>query len=112
MKLKSIQHQYSDGKGMYLFVAFDQINKELERLENLRILSKVDYSKWFSVNVYVKKKNYKIRVCTDFATWLNDSLHNNNYPLPNPEEISTKLNNGNLLSDVYLQILVEYFLNY
>ena len=53
-----MQRQYSD--------RIDPINKELERLENLGVLSKVDYSEWASPTVYVKKKNNKIYMCQFF----------------------------------------------
>ncbi len=79
------------------FAAFDPINKELERLENLGFLSKVDYSEWALPTVYMKKKNNKICVCAGFSTGLNDSLQNYNYLLPSLKEIFAKLNSGKFL---------------
>ena len=76
-------------------VALDPINKELERLEDLGVISKVDYSEWALPTVYMKKKNNKIHVYADFSKWLNDSLQNYNYLLPSPEEIFAKLSSGN-----------------
>ncbi len=54
------------------FSAQDSINEELERLEKIVIISKVDYLDWASPTIYIKKKNQKIRVCADFSSGLND----------------------------------------
>ena len=94
------------------FAALETIDKELDRLEKIGVLSKTDYSSWASPTVYVKKKNNKIRVCADYSTGLNDCLKAYNYPLPSPEEIFAKLNGGKIfskldLSEAYLQIPVE-----
>ena len=54
------------------FAARKSINNELDRLENLGVISPVDYSDWIAPTVYVKKKNSKIRACADYATGLNE----------------------------------------
>ena len=59
-------------------------NQELEQLEKMRIISKIDYPDWAAPTVYVKKKNEKIRVCADFSTGLKDCLKDHTYPLPSP----------------------------
>ena len=46
------------------FVALEPVNKELERLEKLGVISKINYSNWVSPTVFVKKKNFKMRVWT------------------------------------------------
>ena len=79
------------------FVALDPINKELERLEDLGVIYKVDYSEWASLTVYMKKKN-KICIYADFSMGLNDSLQYHNHPLPTLEEIFAKLNDGKFFS--------------
>lgn len=94
------------------FLALDPINNELNRLEKVGVVSKIDYSEWASPTVYIKKRNNKIRVCADFSKGLNKSLKQHIYPLPNPEEIFAKLKVGNFfkkldLSDAYLQLLVD-----
>ena len=48
------------------FAAIDKIDKELERVTQYGVLSKVDYSEWAAPVVYVKKKSGEIRVCADF----------------------------------------------
>ena len=50
------------------FAATEEINKELDRLVNMGILSKVEFSEWATPTVYVRKKSKEIRVCVDFST--------------------------------------------
>ena len=84
------------------FAAIDKIDKELERLTQCGVLSKVDYSDWAALVVYVKKKSGEIRVCADFFTGLNSAIEDHHYPQPSPEEIFTKLNGGRYFSKIYL----------
>lgn len=64
------------------FGVLEQTDKELERLENLGVISRIEFSEWACPVVYVKKKNNKIRMCADFSTGLNDCLKDHTYPLP------------------------------
>ena len=93
------------------FGALEQIDKELERLENLGVISRIEYSEWACPVVYVKKNN-KIRMCVDFSTGQNDCLRDHTYPLPSPEDIFASLNGEKIfskldLSDAYLQVKVK-----
>ena len=88
------------------------MNKEIDRLVNTGILSKVEFREWAAPTVYIRKKSTEIRVCADFSTGLNAALKDYHYPLPSPEEVFNKLNGGKVfsksdLSEVYLQIPVE-----
>ena len=38
------------------FAALERINKELDRLQNIGVISLVDYTDWSAPTVYVKKK--------------------------------------------------------
>ena len=94
------------------FGALKQIDKELERLKNLGVISHIEFSEWACPVVYVKKKNNKIRMCADFSTGVNDCLRDHTYPLPSLEDIFASLNEGKIfskldLSDAYLQVKVE-----
>ena len=94
------------------FGALEQIDKELERLENLGIISGIEFSEWACPVVYVKKKNNKIRTCADFLTGQNDCLRDHTYYLPSPEDVFASFNGGKIfskldLSDAYLQVKVE-----
>ena len=56
------------------FAATEEINKELDRLVNMGILPKVEFSEWAAPTVYIRKKSKEIRVCADFSTGLNAGL--------------------------------------
>ena len=49
------------------FTALNKINKELNCLENMGVISKVEYSNWAPPIVYVKKPSKEICVCADFS---------------------------------------------
>ena len=68
------------------FAVTEEINKELDRLVNMGILSKVEFSEWAAPTVYIRKKSFEIWVCADFSTGLNAALKDYHYPLPSPEE--------------------------
>ena len=112
LKLKQNMQPVFVRKRKVPFASLDKINQELDRLENVGILSKTEYNQWAAPVVYVKKKSGEIRVCADFSTGLNTALVDFHYPLPSPEEVLSKLNGGRVfskidLSDVYLQIPVN-----
>ena len=90
-----------------LFVATENINKELDRLEKARILSKVSTSEWAAPTVYVTKKTNQIRVCADFSTGLNAALKDYHYPLPTPEEVFNKLNGGKILGGFKQRVFTD-----
>ena len=94
------------------FASLNQIDAELNRLEQIGGLSKIECREWVSPTVCVKKKSKEIRVCADFSTELNNALKDYHYPLTGPEEIFAKHSGGKLflkinLSDTYLQIPVD-----
>lgn len=94
------------------YAALPSVEKELQRLEDLQIISKVDFSAWAAPIVVTKKANGSIRICADFSTGLNNVLESHNYPLPIPEDIFATLAGGRIfskidLADAYLQIKVD-----
>lgn len=94
------------------FAALPAVNKELDRLEELGVISKVNFSSWAAPIVAIKKPNGAIRVCADFSTGLNSALESHQYPLPLPDDIFATLTGGKFftnldLADAYLQIEVE-----
>ena len=96
LRLKDGAQPVFKKKRNILFATLEEINKELDRLEQVGILSKTEFSKWAASTVHVKKKSKQIRICADFSTGLNDALQDNHYPLPSPEEIFNKLNFKNM----------------
>ncbi|XP_061400453.1 uncharacterized protein K02A2.6-like, partial [Musca vetustissima] len=93
------------------YAARSEIETELQRLENLGIITPVDTSKW-AAPIVVSKRNGKVRICGDYSTGLNIAIEPNQYPLPTPEEIFAECHNCTVfthldLSDAYLQTEVD-----
>ena len=94
------------------FPTTEEINKELDRLVNMGILSKVEFNDWAAPTVSIRKSSKEIQVCSDFSTGLNTALKDYHYPLPSQEEVFNKLNGGKVFSKIdlsaaYLQIPLE-----
>ncbi|XP_055542868.1 uncharacterized protein K02A2.6-like [Wyeomyia smithii] len=88
------------------------VEEEIQRLLSLGILKPVDHSDWAAPIVAVRKPNGQIRICADFSTDLYNVLEPNQYPLPLPEDIFTKMAGCIIfshldLSNVYLQVAVD-----
>uniref|UniRef100_A0A8R1EBF5 Reverse transcriptase domain-containing protein n=3 Tax=Caenorhabditis japonica TaxID=281687 RepID=A0A8R1EBF5_CAEJA len=84
--------------------------QELDRLESLGVLKKVNHSSWAAPLVCVKKKDTgALRICADFKTGLNAALEDEDHPIPTPEDVFATLNGGTVFStvdlkDAYFQI--------
>ncbi|XP_061519181.1 uncharacterized protein K02A2.6-like [Anopheles gambiae] len=90
------------------YAMFQAVDKELERLENDGIISKVDYSEWATPIVVVRKSNGTIRVCGDYSTGLNDMLQPHQYPLPLPQDIFASLATCTIFSQIDLSDVYTY----
>ncbi|XP_044757779.1 uncharacterized protein K02A2.6-like [Coccinella septempunctata] len=91
------------------YAAQAQIEDELNRLQDLGIISPVDYSEWAAPIVVKKKANGSLRICGDYSTGLNDALQPHQFPLPTLDDIFSKLANSKVfsvidLSDAFLQV--------
>ena len=88
------------------FAIIETVNKKLDWLKNLGVISPVEFSSWAVPIVIVKKKVLEsYGLCADFSTGLNDMLVHHKYPLPTPKEVSTKLNRGNIFSDILIRYI-------
>ncbi|XP_041785652.1 uncharacterized protein K02A2.6-like isoform X1 [Anopheles merus] len=88
------------------------VDKELDRLEDLGVITPVDYSDWAAPIVVVRKQNGSVRICGDYSTGLNAALQSYEYPLPLPEDIFAKLAQCKYfskidLTDAFLQVQIK-----
>lgn len=94
------------------FAMKEKVENELERLENLKIISKVNYSEWGTPIVPVLKKDGSVRICGDFKVTINPHIEIDQYPLPRINELFAKMQGGSQfskldLSSAYQQVLLS-----
>lgn len=76
--------------------------EELQRLEEARVLKKVEFSEWAAPIVAVPKSDGKVRVCGDYKVTVNPVLEIDQYPLPRPEDLFATLARGKYFSTLNL----------
>jgi hypothetical protein len=74
-----------------------QIQKELQKMVDVRIIAPIRYSSWMSNLVVVRKKNEDIRLCIDFRN-LNQLSLKDNYPLHNMEHLLQRATDTGMMS--------------
>ena len=88
-----------------------KVQDDLDRLVDLRILNKIDYSEWAAPIVVVNKPNGKVRICGDYKA-LNRSIKVDQHPIPTLDVLLDKLQGGRFyskidLADAYLQLQLD-----
>lgn len=78
------------------------IDKELDKLQQLKIITPMESNDWGTPLVPVLKGDGKIRICGDYKVTLNQCVEANQYPLPRIEELLAALSNGEEFSKVDL----------
>ena len=73
------------------FALEDKIGEELNRLEKLGVLEKVEFSDWATPIVPVLKLDGSVRTCGDYKVTINPCVDVQEYPMPTAEELFTKL---------------------
>ena len=90
----------------------DVIEKDINRLQKLGVLEKVQYSDWATPVVPVPKPDGSVRLCGDFKITINPMLQVDQHPLPKPLDLLTILAGGKKfskidLSQAYQQMILE-----
>ena len=70
-----------------LFVLKEAIENDLDRLEQLGVITKVNYSEWAAPIVAVPKTDGGVRICGNYKVTINPVLEVDRYPLPTPEDL-------------------------
>ena len=89
-----------------------KIEKELEKLQQIGVLSPVTWSEWATPIVAVQKPDGGVRLCGDYKVTVNPEIQVERYPLPRIEDIFATMNGGSVFSKIdlklaYLQMEVE-----
>ena len=74
------------------FSRMEAVDKELHRLEDLGIITRVDHSEWAIPIVVVQKPNWKVHICRDYKVTVNPQLHvePHHIPIPRVDELFAK----------------------
>ena len=75
-----------------------KVEEELDCLEKLGVMKKVEWSDWASPIVCMPKKDGSIYICGDFKVSVNQVLLDIPYPLPDTEDIFAKSGSGTVFS--------------
>ncbi|XP_060075892.1 uncharacterized protein K02A2.6-like [Ylistrum balloti] len=117
-KFKALVKVWSDVQPIFCkarvvpFSLKEALEKELHRLENEGIVLRVEQSDWATPVVIVPKADKSIRLCGDFKVTVNKCLDEQQYPLPNVEDMFAQLAGGQKftkldLSQAYQQLTLD-----
>ena len=71
-----------------------QVEQELDRLEKLGIIEKMEFAEWAAPIVPVVKRDGSVRICGDYKVSVNRAAKVDAYPLPRIEDLFASLNGG------------------
>ena len=80
------------------FAIKDAIARDIEHLQSLGIIKKVEFSRWAMPIVLVPKRDGTFLSCGDFKVTLNSVLQVDQQPIPKPEDIFASLAGGKLFT--------------
>ena len=95
-----------------LYAQKEKIAVELDRLESIAVIEKVEHSDWAAPIVPVLRPDNSVRICGDYKVAINPAWDVQQYPLPMVEDLFTKLNGRQPfskldLSSAYQQVELE-----
>jgi hypothetical protein len=90
----------------------ENLEKELSKLQEKGIIYQVKTSEWAAPIVVVPKSDKSIRICEDYKVTVNKCIHEEQYPLPNTEDMFATLAGGKKftkldLAQAYSQLELE-----
>ena len=93
------------------FAVKQKVQDEIDRLVDLGVLQKINFSDWAAPIVVVNKPNGKVRLCGDFKA-LNRRINVDQHPIPTLDVLLEKLQGGQFyskidLADAYLQLELD-----
>ena len=71
-----------------------KVEAELDRLKETGVIRPVEYSEWAAPIVPVLKSTGAIRICGDYKVTINQAVKVDKYPIPNINDLFTKLTGG------------------
>lgn len=78
------------------------VEQEIDRLVDQEILEPVNFSKWATPVVAIRKKDGSIRLCGDYRATVNVAVKTNSYPLPTINEVLSIVNRARVMSKLDL----------
>ena len=89
-----------------------KVEAELDRLKETGVIRSVEYSEWAAPIVPVLKSTGAIRICGDYKVTINQAVKVDKYPIPNINDLFTKLTGGVMytkldLSHAYQQVVLD-----
>lgn len=89
-----------------------EIEKEINRLVEKKILQPVESCDWATPIVPVLKANGEVRICGDYKLTVNPNIIINRHPIPRVRDLITKLKKGCIFSKLdmswaYLQVELD-----
>ena len=85
------------------FVLKEGIEKELDRLQALGVITKVKFSEWAVPIVPVVKNDKSIRLCGDYKLTINAASDTETYSLPRIDEMFASLSGGTTFTKLDLR---------
>ena len=89
-----------------------KVESELDRLQEEGVIRPVEFSEWAAPIVPVLKASGDIRICGDYKVTINQAVKVDKYPIPNIDDLFTKVSGGQLfttldLRNAYQQVVLE-----
>ena len=84
------------------FVIKDAIARDIECLQSLGIIEKVEFSRWVTPIVPIPKRDETFHICGDFKVTLNTVPQVDQHPVPKLEDTFTSLAGGKLFTTLDL----------